>query len=240
MPEMNTSTAEAPVALVTGGNKGIGRETVRRLVGARYRVYLTACDPGLGKKAADEVGARFLELDVTSDASVERAADFVARTDGHLDVLVNNAGITGPLAEAKDYTADDAAAVLLTNVVGYVRMIHAFLPLLERSKNPRIVNVSSGLGSFGVFYDDSRIESRFGSPLYGAAKAAINMLTVRYARLLPAVRINAADPGMTATDLSGGHGHSVQDGTDAIVAYALDGPAGVTGTFRDRHGDLPW
>jgi NAD(P)-dependent dehydrogenase (short-subunit alcohol dehydrogenase family) len=237
---MNTPTTDAPVALVTGGNKGIGLETVRRLVEAGYRVYLTARSPDLGKKAADEVGARFLELDVTSDASVEQAADFVQQTEGHLDVLVNNAGITGPVADAKAYTADDAAAVLLTNVVGCVRMIHAFLPLLERGTNPRIVNVSSGLGSFGLFHDESRIESRFGSPLYGAAKAAINMLTARYARLLPHMRINAADPGMTATDLSGGQGHSVKDGTDAIVAYALDGPAGVTGAFRDRDGDLPW
>jgi NAD(P)-dependent dehydrogenase (short-subunit alcohol dehydrogenase family) len=237
---MNTPTTDTPVALVTGGNKGIGLETVRRLVAAGYHVYLTARNPDLGKKAADEAGARFLELDVTCDASVEQAADFVERAEGHLDVLVNNAGITRPLADAKDYTADDAAAVLLTNVVGYVRVIHAFLPLLERSTNPRIVNVSSGLGSFGLFHDESRIESRFGSPLYGAAKAAINMLTARYARLLPHMRINAADPGMTATDLSGGKGHCVKDGTDAIVAYALDGPAGATGTFRDRDGDLPW
>jgi NAD(P)-dependent dehydrogenase (short-subunit alcohol dehydrogenase family) len=237
---MSTQTGGAPVALVTGANKGIGLETVRRLLEAGCRVYLTARNPGLGKAAADDVGAQFFELDVTSDESADRAAEIVEKTDGRLDVLVNNAGITGPLAEAKDYTAGDAAAVLLTNVVGYVRMIHAFLPLLERSADPRIVNVSSGLGSFGLFHDESRIESRFGSPLYAAAKAAINMLTARYARLLPHIRINAADPGMTATDLSGGQGHSVHEGTDAIIAYALDGPGGVSGTFRDRDGDLPW
>ncbi|MEV0185908.1 SDR family NAD(P)-dependent oxidoreductase [Streptomyces sp. NPDC050625] len=237
---MNTPTAGAPVALVTGANKGIGLETARRLVEAGYRVYLTARNPELGKRAADEVGAQFLELDVTSDASVDHGAVIVEQTDGHLDVLINNAGITGPLVEAKDYTADDATTVLLTNVVGYVRMIHAFLPLLGRSTDPRIVNVSSGLGSFGLFHDESRIESRFGSPLYGAAKAAINMLTARYARLLPHIRVNTADPGMTATDLSGGQGHSVHDGTDAIVAFALSAPGGPTGTFADRDGELPW
>jgi NAD(P)-dependent dehydrogenase (short-subunit alcohol dehydrogenase family) len=237
---MDTPTAGVPVALVTGGNKGIGLETVRRLVEAGYRVYLGARNPELGKKAAAEAGAQFLELDVTSDASVDHAAEIVETAEGRLDVLVNNAGITGPLVEAKDYTADDAAAVLLTNVVGYVRMIHAFLPLLEKSDDPRIVNVSSGLGSFGLFHDESRIESRFGSPLYAAAKAAINMLTARYARLLPHMGINAADPGMTATDLSGGQGHSVQDGTDAIVAFALAEPSGVSGAFRDRDGHLPW
>jgi NAD(P)-dependent dehydrogenase (short-subunit alcohol dehydrogenase family) len=237
---MNTPTARTPAALVTGGNKGIGLETVRRLAEAGYRVYLGARNPDLGKKAAGEVGAQFLELDVTCDASVEQAAKLVESAEGRLDVLVNNAGVTGPIAEAGDYTADDAAAVLLTNVVGYVRMIHAFLPLLERSTNPRIVNVSSGLGSFGLFHDDSRIESRFGSPLYAASKAGINMLTARYARLLPHMRINTADPGLTATDLSGGQGHSVQDGTDAIIAYALASPDAVSGTFRDRDGDLPW
>ena len=85
-------------------------------------------------------------------------------------------------------------------VVGYVRVIHAFLPLLERAPDPRIVNVSSGLGSFALFHDPGRIESRIGTPLYAAAKSAINMLTARYARLLSGVRINAADPGMTARD----------------------------------------
>lgn len=237
---MNTSAAGVPVALVTGANKGIGLETARRLVEAGYRVHLGARNPDLGRTAADRVGARFLEVDVTSQESVDRAAETVERTDGHLDVLVNNAGVTGPVTEAKDYTPDDATTVLLTNVVGYVRMIHAFLPLLERSFDPRIVNVSSGLGSFGLFHDDSRIESRFGSPLYAASKAGINMLTARYARLLPHIRINTADPGMTATDLSSGQGHSVHDGTDAIIAYALDGPGGASGTFRDRDGDLPW
>ena len=237
---MNTPTAGVPVALVTGANKGIGLETARRLVEASYRVYLGARNPELGKSAADRIGAQFLEVDVTSQESVDRAAETIEQTDGHLDVLVNNAGVTGPIAEAKDYTADDAATVLLTNVVGYVRVIHAFLPLLERSTDPRIVNVSSGLGSFGLFHDDSRIESRFGSPLYAASKAGINMLTARYARLLPHIRINTADPGMTATDLSSGQGHSVHDGTDAIIAYALAAPGSVSGTFRDRDGDLPW
>ncbi len=237
---MSTPAAGVPVALVTGANKGIGLETARRLAEAGYRVHLGARNPDLGRTAADRVGAQFLEVDVTSQESVDRAAETVERTDGHLDVLVNNAGVTGPVTEVKDYTADDATTVLLTNVVGYVRVIHAFLPLLERSFDPRIVNVSSGLGSFGLFHDDSRIESRFGSPLYAASKAGINMLTARYARLLPHIRINTADPGMTATDLSSGQGHSVHDGTDAIIAYALDGPGGASGTFRDRDGDLPW
>jgi len=203
-------------------------------------VYLAARDAERGRAAAEALGARFVQLDVTSQDSVRRAADIVEQEEGHLDVLVHNAGITGPLRDVHEYDGDDAAAVLLTNVVGYVRVIHAFLPLLERASEPRIVNVSSGLGSFARFHDESRIESRAGTPLYGAAKPAINMLTARYAQLLPGIRINAANPGMTATDLSGGQRHSVEDGTDAVVAFALGGPDTPTGAFRDRDGDLPW
>ena len=237
---MTTTLRDSPVTLVTGANKGIGLETVRRLVGAGHRVYLGARDAERGQTAADATGAEFVQLDVTSDDSVGRAADIVARAEGHLDVLVNNAGITGPVRDVHEYEGEDMAAVLLTNVVGYVRVIHAFLPLLERSSEPRIVNVSSGLGSFALAHDPNRIESHAPSPLYAAAKSAINMLTVRYAQLLPEIRINSADPGMTATDLSGGHGHSLEDGTDAIVAFALSGHNGPSGAYRDRDGDLPW
>lgn len=237
---MTTPLSGAPVSLVTGANKGIGLETAGRLVGAGHRVYLAARDTERGRAAAEAISARFVQLDVTSDDSARRAADAVEQEAGHLDVLVNNAGITGPLRDVHDYEGGDMAAVLLTNVAGYVRVIHAFLPLLERSPDPRIVNVSSGLGSFGLAHDESRSESRAPSPLYAAAKSAINMLTVRYAQLLPGIRINSADPGMTATDLSGGRGHSVEDGTDAIIAFALGGPDSPTGAFRDRTGDLPW
>ncbi len=118
--------------------------------------------------------------------------------------------------------------------------MHAFLPLLQAATDPRIVNVSSGLGSFGLFHDLDRIEATDGTPLYAASKAAINMLSARYARLLLHIRINIADPGMTATDLSGQRGHSVQDGTDAIMAFAVADVGGPSGTFRDRDGELPW
>jgi NAD(P)-dependent dehydrogenase (short-subunit alcohol dehydrogenase family) len=230
----------APVSLVTGANKGIGLETVVRLVGSGHRVYLAARDPERGRAAADAAGASFVQLDVTSDESVHLAAELIKRNEGHIDLLVNNAGITGPVRDIHDYEGADMATVLLTNVAGYVRVIHAFLPLLERAPDPRIVNVSSGLGSFALAHDSSRIESRAPSPLYAAAKSAINMLTVRYAQSLPGIRINTADPGMTATDLSGGEGHSVKDGTDPIIAFALAGPDSPTGAYRDRDGDLPW
>lgn len=228
------------IALVTGANKGIGLETVRRLVDGGFRVYLAARDEERGKAAATAVGAIPVVLDVVSDASVAQAAETVQAAEGRLDLLVNNAGITGPLRDIHDFTGADIAEVLLANVAGYVRVMHAFLPLLEASADPRIVNVSSGLGSFALFHDLDRIEATAGTPLYAASKAAINMLTVRYARLLPRIRINLADPGMTATDLSGQRGHSVHDGTDAILWFALAGADGPTGTYRDRLGELPW
>jgi NAD(P)-dependent dehydrogenase (short-subunit alcohol dehydrogenase family) len=237
---MSTESVSAPVALVTGANKGIGLETARRLAGAGFRVYLTARSSERGQAAAATAGARFLELDVTSDESVRHAADSVERAEAHLDVLVNNAGITGPVRDPHDYTAGDMTEVLLTNVVGYLRVIHAFLPLLEKSDDPRIVNVSSGLGSFSRFGDRTRTGAFTGTPLYAASKAAINMMTVHFASLLPNISINAADPGLTATDLSGGQGHSVHDGADAIVACALSAPGGPTGTFADRDGEVPW
>lgn len=238
---MTETTSGTPrIALVTGANKGIGLETVRRLVDAGFRVYLAARDEERGRVAATAVGAIPIVLDVGSDQSVAHAAEFVGAAEGRLDLLVNNAGITGPLRDIHEFTAADITDVLLTNVAGYVRVMHAFLPLLEASKDPRIVNVSSGLGSFALSHNPDRIEATAGTPFYAASKAAINMLTVRYARLLPRIKINLADPGMTATDLSGQRGHSVQDGTDAILWFALAAADGPSGTYRDRHGELPW
>lgn len=148
-----TKPDEPLVCLVSGGNKGIGLETVRRLVAAGHQVYLGSRDLGRGTAAAEGVGARSVQLDVTSDESVRAAAELVGEDFGRLDVLINNAGITGPVRDVHEYDATDAAAVLMTNVVGYVRMIHAFLPLLELARDPRIVNVTSGLGSFALAHD---------------------------------------------------------------------------------------
>lgn len=130
--------------------------------------------------------------------------------------------------------------MLDVNVVGIVRVTHAFLPLLRRSSNPVIVNVSSGMGSFGMTQDPARIESQYALPLYSASKAAVTMLTTQYARELKGVKVNAADPGQTATDFTGGLGHTVAEGADSIVTLATIGPGGPTGRFIDRTGNLPW
>ncbi|MEU1295774.1 SDR family NAD(P)-dependent oxidoreductase [Streptomyces sp. NPDC005840] len=225
---------------ITGANKSLGFETARRLVEAGHTVLLGARDAERGRAAAASLGARFVRIDVTDDASVLAAAADVAAHEGTVDVLVNNAGVLGRVGPVEEYTAADMSAVLDVNVVGIVRVTHAFLPLLRTSPNPVIVNVSSGMGSFGMTQDPERVESRYSLPLYSASKAAVTMLTTQYARELKDVKVNAADPGQTATDFTGGLGHSVADGAESIVTLATIGPDGPTGQFVDRAGNLPW
>jgi NAD(P)-dependent dehydrogenase (short-subunit alcohol dehydrogenase family) len=225
--------------LITGANKGLGYEAARRLLALGHDVWVAARDPQRGRAAADALGARFVVLDVTDDASVAAAVDAVRETG--LDVLVNNAGIAGGFKPLAEVTAADPERVFATNVVGVVRVTQAFLPLLERSRNPVIVNVSSGMGSLALTTDPTRLESTIQGLAYPASKAAVNMLTSQYAKALPRMRINAVDPGYTATDLNARRGtQTVTDGTDAIVAMATIGADGPTGTFVDRHGAVPW
>jgi NAD(P)-dependent dehydrogenase (short-subunit alcohol dehydrogenase family) len=226
--------------LITGANKGLGRETARRLLADGHDVWLAARDPAKGRAAAEELGARFVELDVTDDASVARAARRVA-AEGGLDVLVNNAGIVGVRKAVPEMTPDDVRLVFETNVFGIVRVTQTFLPLLERSAHPVIVNVSSGMGSLAVTSDPSRLESTLTSLAYPASKAALNMLTTQYAKAFPQMRINAVDPGYTATDFNQHRGTKpVEQGAEIIVRMAkLDG-SGPTGTFTDENGVVPW
>lgn len=230
-----------PTTLITGGNKGLGREAARRLIALGHIVYIGARDPGRGQAAADELGARFLPLDVTDDASVEAAAAALAERAGRLDVLINNAGIAGLGLTTEGTSADDMRRVFETNVFGVVRVTRQFLPLLRAAPTGVIVNVGSGLGAFGLVTDPARIESRIPALAYSASKAAVSMLTLQYARGFPDLRINAVDPGPTSTDLNNHLGRqTVEEGTDAIVRLATIGPDGPTGTFSDRHGPLPW
>ena len=226
--------------LITGANKGLGYEAARRLLGAGHDVWVAARDPDRGRRAAEQLGARFVPLDVTDDASVAAAAEQVAAAGG-LDVLVNNAGISGGRIPIPEVTADDVRRVLETNVVGIVRVTQASVPLLERSPNPVIVNVSSGMGSLAVTTDPERLESTIVGLAYPMSKSAVNMLTTQYAKALPNMRVNAVDPGYTGTDFNDHRGtQTVQEGTDAIVAMAQIGPDGPTGAFVDRHGRVPW
>jgi NAD(P)-dependent dehydrogenase (short-subunit alcohol dehydrogenase family) len=145
------------------------------------------------------------------------------------------------LLAPENVTATAMQQIYDVNVFGIVRMTHAFLPLLRAAATPVIVNVSSGLGSFGVVTDPDRFESGFATVVYGSSKAAVGMLTLQYAKALPDIRINVVDPGYTATDINGNTGHqTVTEGTDAIVRLACIGADGPTGTFSDRKGQVPW
>jgi NAD(P)-dependent dehydrogenase (short-subunit alcohol dehydrogenase family) len=237
---------DTTIALVTGANKGIGHTVVGRLAERGWTVLLGSRDPERGAAAAaalqDSVGdVAVLTIDVTSEESVAAAAKEAEERYGRLDVLVNNAGIVGPRVEALDTGAGDLLACYDTNVFGPVRVTKAFLPLLRRSAAPRIVMVSSGLGSITRTGDPDRIESSLVALTYPSSKTALNMITSQYARALPEFRVNAADPGYTATDLNGHSGHqTVEEGSDAIVALATLGPDGPTGGFFDRTGPAPW
>ena len=229
------------VTLVTGGNKGLGYETARRLTAQGHTVYIGARSTDRGEAAAAALGARFVRLDVTDDASVAAALGVIGERDGRLDVLVNNAGIWDGRIGVDGLTGATALTEFNTNVIGVVRVTQAALPLLRKSANPVVVNISSGLGSFWAVSNPERNEFRYPTVVYSATKAAVSMLTVEYAKAVPEVKFNAAEPGLTATDLTGGHGgQSVAEGAEVIVRLATIGKDGPTGTFQQNEGELPW
>jgi NAD(P)-dependent dehydrogenase (short-subunit alcohol dehydrogenase family) len=233
-------------ALITGANKGLGFETARQLTADGWTVFLGARDPERGRTAAEKLAgeggdARFVPLDVTDDASVAAAVEAVAGQTDHLDVLVNNAGIIGSHAGALETGPADFLACFGVNLLGPVRVTRAFLPLLRGAELPRIVMVSSGMGSLAVTTDPERLESGIVSLVYPSSKSALNMVTTQYAKALPGWKVNAVDPGYTATDLNGRSGHkAVAEGARAIVAMARVGADGPTGGFFDDQGPVPW
>lgn len=229
------------ITLISGANKGLGYETARRLIELGHTVYLGARDPIAGEAAAQELGGRFVLLDVTDDDSVAIAAASIRDSEGHLDVLVNNAGIGGGFAPASDTTAEQVRRIYETNVFGVVRMMHSFIPLLEKSEHPVVVNVGSGMGSLAVTTDPDRFESTLTGVAYPSSKAAVSMITSQYAKALPHFRINVVDPGYTATDLNGRRGtQTVEEGATAIVRMATIAADGPTGSFSDRFGPVAW
>jgi NAD(P)-dependent dehydrogenase (short-subunit alcohol dehydrogenase family) len=226
------------VILVTGANKGLGYETARQLIERGHTVYLGARSVERGQVAATELGGQFVPLDVTDDASVGSALGVIATREGHLDVLVNNAGISTTEA----VNAHGALEVFDTNVIGVIRVTQAALPLLEKSENPVVVNVSSALGSFWAVTNPERRQFLFPSIVYGSSKAAVSMLTVQYAKTLPNIKFNAVEPGFTATDLTpfSGAGQPVEKGAEVFVRLATIGKDGPSGTFQEGEGELAW
>ncbi|WP_419703607.1 SDR family NAD(P)-dependent oxidoreductase [Promicromonospora sp. NFX87] len=226
------------VALITGANKGLGFETAKQLLELDHTVYIGARDVERGEKAAATLGARFVQLDVTDDASVRTALAVVGADEGVLDVLVHNAGILA------DGAVDGPAALRAfdTNAVGVVRVTEAALPLLRKSSNPVVVTVSSSMGSFWAVNNPDRPESGLPLALYSASKAAATMLTVHYARSEPGIKFNALEPGATATDMTAafGIGRPPEESARVVVRLATIGPDGPTGTLQDENGELPW
>ncbi|MDX6292372.1 MAG: hypothetical protein QOH50_1447 [Kribbellaceae bacterium] len=232
--------------LITGANKGLGFETARRLIAAGHTVYIGSRDAERGRRAAELLGARAVQLDVTDDASVEAAAKAV-EADGGLDVLINNAGIQAEMGDnnvvigAADVTADMMRQTFETNVFGMVRVTHAFLPVLQRSAAPVVVNVSSGLASLTRVTTPGTPAYAYPGVAYPASKTAVNMITVQYAKAFPNMRINMVEPGFTRTDLNGNTGiQTVEQGAEIIVRMAQVGPDGPTGCYFDAEGTLPW
>jgi NAD(P)-dependent dehydrogenase (short-subunit alcohol dehydrogenase family) len=222
--------------LITGANKGLGFEAARQLIAAGHEVWIGARDPDRGKQAADTLNAHFVQLDVTDDASVAAAA----LTVGELDVLVNNAGIAGARTDAAQTTAEHMRLVFETNVFGPVRVLHAFLPVLQKSQRPVVVNVSSGLGSLAAAAEPDSPWAAF-AIVYSSSKAALDMLTIKYAAAFPAIRVNCVDPGFTATDLNEQRGtQTVEEGASVIVQYASIGPDGPSGGFFSSAGPRAW
>jgi NAD(P)-dependent dehydrogenase (short-subunit alcohol dehydrogenase family) len=226
------------VTLITGANKGLGYETARQLLQRGHTVYLGARNVERGEAAASELGGQYVRIDVTDDSSVENALAFIAKNEGHLDVLVNNAGISTTV----DVTGPVALKVFDTNAIGVIRVTQAALPLLEQSENPVVVNVSSALGSFWAVTNPERRQFHFPSIVYGSSKAAVSMLTVQYAKTFPEIKFNAVEPGFTATDLTpfSGAGQPVDKGAEVIVRMATIGKDGPTGTFQEGDGELGW
>ena len=198
-----------------------------------------ARDPAAGQRAADELGGRSVVIDVTDDESIAAAVVRVTAEVDQLDVLINNAGIAGDQRPPAEADLADLIRVFDTNVYGPTRVLTAFTPLLEASAAPVVVNVSSAVGSLTRNSDPS---GRWSLLAYPMSKAALNMLTVQYAKAFPRWRVNAVTPGLTATDFTAttSAGWSVEEGAEVIVRMATIGPDGPTATFTEAAGTVPW
>lgn len=226
-------------ALVTGANKGIGFEVARELARLGLRVFLGARNAKAGRAAAEKLSSTgdvlFLEIDISSDTSIRDAAAELARAGDHLDVLVNNAGILLDEDEnALSVTPEIFETTLRTNTLGPWLVAQAFVPLLEKSAAPRIVNVSSGGGQLEDGADGW-------APAYCVSKTALNGVTVQLAAALPKFAVNSVCPGWVRTDMGGENAtRSVAEGAATIVWLATDAPHDLTGKFVKDRKVIPW
>jgi len=251
--------------LITGANKSIGLETARKLLKEGYFVFIGSRNISNGLEAVEKLKSAGLnhvevvQLDVTSELSVQTAREELGKKTQHLDVLVNNAGIHGgvPLTEMgevagfKTATATDVEVfkkVFETNLYGVIRVTQTFMDLLKESSQPRIVNVSSSSGSLTLHSDPTWWGYDHKDAVYLPSKAALNMFTINLAYELrnTSFKVNAVDPGFTATDFNNHNGTgTVEEAGKRIAKYAMLGSEGPTGKFISEEyspetGEIPW
>ena len=243
--------SEKQIALITGANKGIGFETARQLGAHGFTVLVGARDESKGREAVAKLdgegfNAEFVRLDVTDAETIKLAGQTVAEKFGRLDVLINNAGIYVDVENSVRDTSDDVLRnTFETNFFGAWKTVQIFLPLLEKSDAPRIVNVSSRMGSLAEIGDPKSFYDRFRPPAYAASKTALNALTALLAREMrdnPKIKINSICPGYVNNGSPGTEDapRTVEQGAKIIVAMATLGADGVSGGFVDDNGNIAW
>jgi NAD(P)-dependent dehydrogenase (short-subunit alcohol dehydrogenase family) len=226
------------IALVTGATKGIGLEIVRQLAAKQWQVFLTGRSPEAVKQAAGSLGASVapILLDVTKPETLDAAVQTVARQAGHLDVLVNNAGILDHDDDSIfDLQPERLRRMFETNTIGPLLVTQAFLPLLRKSPSSRIINVSSGAGQL--------TDMDAWAPAYSISKTALNGVTGKLAAALKAenIAVNSVCPGWVRTDMGGSEApRSVEQGADTIVWLATEAPQSLTGQFVKDRKPIPW
>ncbi|WP_172196098.1 SDR family oxidoreductase [Saccharibacillus qingshengii] len=234
--------------LITGANKGIGYETARQLGKQGYFVFLGARDEHKGSEAVrrlreEGIEAAYIRIDAADAATIVSAAEQIGAQTSSLDVLINNAGIGAGGNVPSQQTIEEIRSVYEVNVFGPIQIIQAMLPLLQKAPLGRIVNVSSGLGSL-TFNSDPTHEHYGANPLdYNSSKTALNAVTVLFAKEFAgtSLKINAVDPGYTATDLNNNSGtRTVEHSAGTVARLALIGEDGPSGGFFDENGAIPW
>jgi NAD(P)-dependent dehydrogenase (short-subunit alcohol dehydrogenase family) len=226
--------------LITGANKGIGHEVARQLAAKGFHVFVAARNAKAGRKAEEEIAnkggtATFLEIDVADNDSVTSAAREFSNVEDHLDVLVNNAGIIVDGDDAILEISDELFRnTLETNTLGPLRVTRAFAALLRKSKEPRVINVSSGGGQLTGGADGW-------APAYCISKTALNGVTVQLAAALPNFAVNSVCPGWVRTEMGGENAtRSVAEGADTIVWLASEAPQDLAGKFLRDRKEIPW
>jgi NAD(P)-dependent dehydrogenase (short-subunit alcohol dehydrogenase family) len=236
-------------ALVTGANKGIGLAIAKGLAEAGFFVWIGARDRSRGEQAVAQLrnaglDAGLLEMDVAVEDSVYRAAAMLSEQIGALDILINNAGIAVDMTKVpSEVRVQDMKAVYEVNLFGPVRVTQAFLPLLKKADQARIVMISSGVGSLTLITDPTSIYSTVNLLDYTSSKVALNAVTVSFAKELEplGIKVNAVEPGHVRTDLNGNSGVlTPEQGAATAIKMALVGPDGPTAGFFGSHGRQPW